>query len=477
MDPFVRIALKRKDYNLYASLKGRSKKPLSSMELEKAFLENLSIDTDRVDLPLFTDEKLFKAFSRALERTAEFFKVEPFEPLAPEECAVYNMNTSAGYSYYPLQKKDVQDQIVGDVKRKINIICSGKEIVVAPCMLASRGKLSFLWNRMGRIIYMYDWQENVIQGMFFRPMNEQMKYKDDSIMVFGNNIIPKILSVVSRTYEPRIYCVRTDFSKFDVRTQKVVNKIICKYVVEPNIKFDTWRGKRHSPAATKRWYRLWTYAQEYFMNTPVMVPSGFVYKQKGKVSSGGDATSLFDSMYNALMILTMVEYYEIYLQTIKVLGDDGFSAVLGKPDIEEWARFFDWAFGARLSVDKTEVFPGGAPVKSFLGYKFEAGFLKLSDEELFLKALYPEGDVDTVEKSLSRLTAFMFLGGYNSIRFTNFVQYFSSGWDINYNAYIELDRKMQKKMWHLGLQFELKKLKEYTMFDFLWGMFKFKSYQ
>jgi len=59
----------------------------------------------------------------------------------------------------------------------------------------------------------------------------------------------------------------------------------------------------------------------------------------------------------------------------------------------------------------------------FLGYKVKGKTFIKEDLDLFKTAVYTEKSVNTIDKSLSRLLAFYFLGGCNSARFTHFFYY------------------------------------------------------
>jgi len=293
-------------------------------------------------------------------------------------------------------------------------------------------------------------------------------------MMFGENILPRIFKTVAEGYDSRFWAVKEDFSKFDVRIHQTV-KDMALNIVEQNIIFDEWKGKKKSPSATRRWYRLWEFVREYQQFTPVMTPDGRIWKQKGKVSSGSDLTSIIDSISSALYTLTACYYFDHPTRLLRVLGDDVYVVVERKPDMNAWAEFYEWAFRAVLSVDKTMLFKGTAPVKQFLGYEFRNGFLYLPEKDLFMRALYPETDIDEVHKSVSRLIAFMFLGGAGNENFTNFVQYYTSGYPIDYKRPVDFDREMMKRIKHTGYPIVIKPVGEYDLHDFVWGAISYKD--
>lgn len=468
MDPFVRAALREFDYKYYHSLKGHSRKPLPSKVLEAQFLVNMSVDTS-VDPPIMQDPRLHASFTKALEYVKQAFKVKKYEPLKPREVvSVFKLSTSAGFSYYPARKKDVQDKIIDDVNAYIQKIVSGEKIVAPPCMLASRGKLSTLEDRKGRIIYVYPWEQSMLESCFSVPMTEMMKWKDDSVMMFGPNILPRLKREVATSYRGNMFCLKGDLSKFDVRVKDWFLKIALEEVIEPNIDFEHWNGKRMSPSSQSRYYRIWALVKEYIRNTPVMLPSGRIIHQKGKISSGSSFTSLLGSIINMLYMLTAAYYFNHPVKRVRVLGDDGFLVLEFRPNLDKWSEFYDWAFGAKLSPEKTKVYKGTSAHKEFLGYSFKNGSLYMPERDLFMKSLYPETEVDTVEKSISRLYAYMFLGGAGNERYTNFVRYFSMGYPIDYYKYLEVDQQTRKKMSVFGMDFlKKKRLFEFTLHDFV----------
>jgi len=114
------------------------------------------------------------------------------------------------------------------------------------------------------------------------------------------------------------------------------------------------------------------------------------------------------------------------------------------------------------------VFSGNKPDKRFLGYKFQRGFLTRDSFEFFNLALHPEREVDCLEKSYSRMVAYMHMGGVSDIQFSRFFEWYQSGYPIA-DVSLMVDKDMMNKKEYGGLNFEVKSLHLYTLRDFLWG--------
>ena len=240
--------------------------------------------------------------------------------------------------------------------------------------------------------------------------------------------------------------LKSDISAFDINAQTFyINEALD--IIESNICFTTWKGQPQSDAKVKRWKRVWSYVREYFINTPILLPSGKITTMLGGIVSGSYLTQLVGSILNDLLLVSTAYYHKHLVINDNVLGDDGSLIIFGRPELEKWAATIQYAFRMTLSVTKSRIYNGDDPSKDFLGYKFKRMNLYRTDKELFLSALYPEGDVLTVGQSYSRLIAYMYLGGVFNTRFWKFFDFFGSGYNISSEEYFTADRDINTKAW------------------------------
>jgi len=238
--------------------------------------------------------------------------------------------------------------------------------------------------------------------------------------------------------------------------------------------FEHWEGKSLRPSEVKRYRRVFDLLMEYFINTPVMGPEGYLYIIEGMIKSGSGFTQLIGSIITALIMSMLAVHTGNGIYDLKVLGDDGYTALAQFPDIKKWADLIWRWFRMVLSVDKTKVFSGNKYEKEFIGYVFKGGFLVRSSFELFNLLLHPSSKVDSLQKSFSRLTAYMFVGGVSDIKFCKFYEFFQSCYPLDSSwDYLE-DYEGRRKRDYAGQEIPVKKLLEYTMHDFLYALVSIK---
>lgn len=441
--------------------------PAKTREIEETFHKVLIPDT--TSQPLKLTEKAWDALGFAYQYVKKEFTTEKkYEPMSFRQVVPHlNQSTSAGFSFPGKKKGQVIEEAIKKAEDLAVQVRSGQPIVMPPCKLASRGKLRRLDDpKAPRLIYNYPVEQLILEASYAIPLIEFMRDKKNSIMLFGSNIIPRIYDTISKRYPRSYWTLRTDISKFDTSVHAFMIKIAFQ-IIEANIDFDHWDGVPLTQAQKKRWGRVWDYVKYYFTYTPIMSPSGIIKQKKGKIPSGGEFTQLVGSIVNALYLVMVAHYHDHTIKELRVLGDDGFPTVFQKPNVDSWAACLLQWFNVKMSVEKTMLYRGDDPNKTFLGYYFKGGFLYRHTDELFMSALYPEREVDTLEKSFSRLIAYMYLGGVNDIEFTKFFIRYQTGYPIDYEQQMELDYPLQVKVGILGFPIPIKKFKQYTMSEFL----------
>lgn len=121
-----------------------------------------------------------------------------------------------------------------------------------------------------------------------------------------------------------------------------------------------------SSAKTEKLERLWNWTVKAFYDTPVLLPDGRLYTRlHSGIPSGLFITQFLDSMYNCIMLLTILSRMGIVLtrsSVIKLMGDDSLiqlPILIDKTDHSAFlAKMQFWAdhyFGSIISLDKSKI--------------------------------------------------------------------------------------------------------------------------
>jgi len=395
------------------------------------------------------------------------------EAISPEEALkTLHHSTGAGYSFHGKRKGEVLDQILEKAKSIIIDAKSGVKIKPIPCTLASRGHLRLRHERKRRVIFVYPAEIVLLEQMFVHPIYELLKSKEDCVMYFGKNVIPRLSRDSMTNYASGMHSVNIDFSKFDTT---VIEAMIAEAfsIIRDMIDFEHFKGKKISPAEAKRWMRVLDLLEEFFTHTPVLTPDGKLFWIDGSVPSGSGFTQLVDSIVAMIAARYVAGVTGCTIRHIKSLGDDVRLVVAQRPRIENWAKIFTDVFGLNINIKKTKVKSAKILGGGFLGYDFDRGYITRNSFELFNLALHPEHEVKTLGVSVSRLIAYMFIGGANDKRFTEFFVCFQEGYDLSGYVF-ETPKEMVSKVKFAGWDIPIKPLNEYTMRDFVYHMITFK---
>lgn len=127
--------------------------------------------------------------------------------------------------------------------------------------------------------------------------------------------------------------------------------------------------------------RLWQWTLDAFYETPVLLPNGEVYKRlHAGIPSGLYTTQFLDSMYNCVMLITILSAMEIPLakdMIIKLMGDDSLIRLLVCVPPNQHDDFLasmqvtaSQYFRSIISVEKSKLTnrPNGAEVLSYVNH-------------------------------------------------------------------------------------------------------------
>lgn len=162
-----------------------------------------------------------------------------------------------------------------------------------------------------------------------------------------------------------------DWKRFDREARHTVISDIHQLVMRTYFNFsDGYHPTVHYPDSTganpRRIENLWNWMTDATLTTPLMLPNGDILRfRHSGIYSGYFQTQILDSMYNCVMIFTILSKMGFDLEriAIKVQGDDSIllMAYLYETLKPSFLRFFaHYAkayFNSTLSIDKSEILP------------------------------------------------------------------------------------------------------------------------
>jgi hypothetical protein len=167
-----------------------------------------------------------------------------------------------------------------------------------------------------------------------------------------------------------------------------------------------------TPAKAARIQRLWQWTIDALTHTPVVLPDGWLYTRlHSGIPSGLYITQYLDSIYNCLMILTILRRMGIPITDdffLKVMGDDSLIRffLLIPPNMHDmfWSTFQHWAdhyFGAIVSIDKSSLTTNINRCE-VLGYRNHNGLPKRDPISLLAQLYHTKARNPTPETTMSQ---------------------------------------------------------------------------
>jgi len=206
---------------------------------------------------------------------------------------------------------------------------------------------------------------------------------------------------------PRYEFIATlDWSGFDRDARHTVIKDIHSLVIRPMFDFDNgYHPTVYYPDSTgadpERIQNLWNWMTDATLTTPLMLPNGDLLRfRHSGIYSGYFQTQILDSMYNCVMIFTILSRmgFDLDKVQIKVQGDDSliimnYNYTLLKPSFLQFFSYYaKLYFGSTLNTKKSEILPNleGAEILKYRNH----GTMPFRDELQLLAMLrHPERTV------------------------------------------------------------------------------------
>jgi hypothetical protein len=265
-----------------------------------------------------------------------------------------------------------------------------------------------------------------VEGLYAPRMYKRFQDWRQSPLMYGSSPA-RIFSRFTSKGTEGMKKLGLDFSGFDQKIPPYLLRIAFD-ILHGNVNWDTWRGKSVSPNQRQKWRNVWDGMVWYFINTPILMPDGRLFRKRRGVPSGSWWTSLVDSIVNYLVTTFLVLEQEEEIHHLMVLGDDSASHVRDFL-LERGALTAHRCFGMVVNSEKSDLTETATDFR-VLGTKYRMGRSFREDSEWFKLILYPEYPVRDLDTSMSRFVGLWLCGAMDSIRFCDFWRYFQSGYPV-----------------------------------------------
>lgn len=336
-------------------------RPRSIYDPEQLYtaLARFGADTtyERTEHMEFAEKICFKIFGKP--KNHDFLK--PLNDSQVIEHAIH-LNKSAGM---PTMGKK-QDDLPYAFDRSYQILKGEKW--PNPCVAYARTG----FDDTTRLIWGYPFEMTILEGRFAQPLIQKFIQRS-SPMAYGLYKFELGTLIQHRVVNQGIpHCL--DYSKFDSTIPKELIVIAFKIL-------SSW----FTAEDMQEWG--WDKVVQYFINTPIVMPDGHIYKGKVHgVPSGSYFTNLVDSVVNSLLLFAGLKELgiDLYWRNLFVMGDDSIFPLHKVLPLEELQKVLT-QYNIRLNIDKSIV--GTA---HFVGATWVKAQPRQAVRDLATKAVNPE---------------------------------------------------------------------------------------
>lgn len=206
-----------------------------------------------------------------------------------------------------------------------------------PCLVGVRTQR----NNKTRLVWMYPLDMTILEATFARPLIDKFKEITSPMPYAKYRVEIGARMAYSLTARNK---VGLDFSKFDSSpSAELIN--VAFSILQTWFDFDAETMK------------IWESVKHYFINTPIVMLDGNLYKVKHHgIPSGSYFTQLVDSIINYILVTAAMTEFNLHPHesNIFVLGDDSVFSTNEDVNLNE-LKFFFKRFGFNLNVDKSLV--------------------------------------------------------------------------------------------------------------------------
>jgi hypothetical protein len=427
---------------MYEQIRGFTRRPQGTPGMYKA-LHKFAGEKNTFDKLSPWQQKCMR---KAIKKAFKAFKL-PYkrEPLDWHEVGQFlRRDTAAGSTFMGSKKGDVMEEIYHEarwlghrMKQDGRRSFDPTRMRFPPCLAGQRGGMSEIDEPKTRLVWIYPAEMLVVEGFYAPLMYRDYMNEPNSPMLNGKS--------AQRLYTEWCCGLREgetlyglDFSSFDTKVPAWLIKVAFN-VLRQNIIFDTFRGTKVGKEDAQKWRNVWDAMVWYFINTPILMPDGRMFRKLRGVPSGSWWTQMIDSVVNHILVNYLAFCQEVEIRNLKVLGDDSAARSNDQFDLEVAQQDCE-PVGMILKPEKCDKTVDPADFK-LLGTTYRDGHVYRSTEEWFKLALYPESSVFTLDVSFTRLIGLWLGGAMWDKQFCSFMEYYQTAYPCPEEGWFSKDQK------------------------------------
>jgi hypothetical protein len=431
VDVWVSKALKQFSRDKYEQAKGFTRRGEGSVGMYR------SLRKYEGDISKFTDftREQRSAMVAAIGDARKAFSVpNKRQPFRIHQVGQHlKTNTSAGYTFQGRKKSDVMPEIYEEarwlahrIKREGQSSFDPRRVRFAPCMAGARGHMSTTEVAKTRLVWVYPAEMLCIEGLFAPIIYEDLATLPDGPLMLGRGS-QRLYTEWLCNYKEGEKLHGLDFSGFDTHVPAWLIHVAFD-ILKRCLDWEYDGTTPHTRKGKQKLSNLWNAVKWYFINTPILMPDGRMFRKHHGVPSGSFFTQLIDSVVNYILVKYVTRMQNLEVRNLKVLGDDSQFRSPFSLDLESAQRDCD-AVSMQLGVEKCELTEDPTQFKS-LGMRYKDGHGYREDDEWYKFALYPEQPPQDLGTSMSRLVGLWLGGGMFSKAFCEFFSYFQSCYPV-----------------------------------------------
>jgi len=275
-----------------------------------------------------------------------------------------------------------------------------------------------------RLVWVYPAEMLVIEGLFAPIIYQSLVECPDVPLLLGDSC-QRLYSEWLGNSKDGEYLHGLDFSCFDTTVPPWLIHVAFD-ILKGCLDFEFNGVEKQTARGSRKLGNLWNAVKWYFINTPIMMPDGRMFRKHHGVPSGSYFTQLIDSVVNYILISYVAGCQNQEVRSLMVLGDDSQYRSPFPLDLARAQRDCS-AAAMTLKVEKCELTQDPSQFKS-LGVRYRGGRPYRDDLEWFKFALYPESVPPDLSTSLTRLVGLWLGGGMLSKAFCSFFEFYQKSY-------------------------------------------------
>jgi hypothetical protein len=441
-DAWTRVTLKNFDRNIYDQIYGHTRKPEGTPGMYKSLSKFASGYTPFSGLTKWQRQCMTSAISEAKSAFKLPYKSEPLD--WHEVGQFMRRDTSAGATFMGKKKGEVMEDIYHEARwlgHRMKQSGRGRfnptKMRFPPCLAGQRGGMSTSDAPKTRLVWVYPAEVLAVEGFYAPTMYRKFMDNPQTPMLNGKSA-PRLYTEWCCGLREGEKLYGFDFSGFDQTVPSWLIRVAFD-ILRQNIDFENYRGERVGKKDAQKWRNVWDAMVWYFINTPILMPDGRMFRKYRGVPSGSWWTQMIDSVVNYVLVKYITNCQQAEIRALRVLGDDSAFRTCADLDLGQAERDVSTT-GMVLHPEKCDVTTDPTQFK-LLGTTYYNGRAKRPREEWFKLCLYPESSVNSIDVSFSRLIGLWLGGAMFDHHFSLFMEYYQSCFDCPKEGWFSKDQK------------------------------------